>query len=61
MTMFSAKIWQDGIEVASVSGSNPAAVEQELLHYIVQYQQDGDVEIRRNLALRRWVNNEQPW
>jgi hypothetical protein len=45
------KIWQDGILVARVLGTNLDQVKYEVRHYVGQYIQDGMVEVRgRNIA-----------
>lgn len=51
MRRYHAAIWEDGIAVASVSGSDPEAVRREVLHYAAVYAQDGPVQIKsRNYA-----------
>lgn len=39
-------IWQDGIEVAAVSGNNFSRVYTDAMHYVLVYAQDGPVELK---------------
>jgi len=48
-----AKLYQDGIDVAGVSGPDKASVEREIQHYAAVYGQDGPVKIRRGSATLR--------
>lgn len=43
---YSFELEQDGIVVASVSGSDLEAVRREIWHYAMVYGQDGPVSIR---------------
>jgi hypothetical protein len=59
---YEAELIQDGIAVASVTGADIASVHREIMHYWMQYQQDGPTEIRwKNMghddfeALRRHI------
>jgi hypothetical protein len=48
-----AKLYQDGIDVAGVTGPDKQAVEREIQHYAAVYSQDGPVKIRRGSATLR--------
>jgi hypothetical protein len=45
-------LWQDGIEVASVTAQTAEDADREIAHYAMVYGQDGPVEIR-NPAVRQ--------
>lgn len=51
MRQYSAKLIQDGIEVAGVSGPDKEAVQREIVHYAMMYGQDGPVTIKENFHL----------
>lgn len=46
MSEYRISIWQDGIEVASVHGSDLDRVHAEAMHYAFVYAQDGPIEVR---------------
>jgi len=46
MAEYSLSIWQDGMEVAAVSGPDLDRVHAEAMHYAFVYGQDGPTEIR---------------
>lgn len=46
MAHYKLGIWQDGIEVAGVSGSDFERVYREAMHYQMVYSQDGPTEMR---------------
>lgn len=48
MKEYSAKLIQEGIEVAGVSGTDKEAVLREIFHYALIYEQDGPVTIEAN-------------
>jgi hypothetical protein len=56
MAKYKAGVWQGNIEVAITEGNDPIAVEREITHYAMMYSQDGEVVVRRNRALARWIN-----
>ena len=49
-----AILYQDGIDVASVTGPSKESVDREINHYAMVYSQDGPVK-KRAVGLRRWV------
>ncbi len=51
MKEYEAEVIQDGIAVASVVGADLPTVHREIMHYWMQYQQDGPAKIR-------WKNME---
>lgn len=46
-TIYKGEVWQGGMRVAAVEGSNYANVNRETAHYAATYAQDGEVEVRR--------------
>lgn len=48
MKQYSAKLIQEGIEVAGVSGPDKEVVLREIFHYALIYEQDGPVIIEAN-------------
>jgi hypothetical protein len=46
MAEWRARLWQDGMVVAAVSGPDGQRVEREILHYAVQYEKDGPVRVK---------------
>lgn len=45
-TRYRFQVWQDGMIVASGSGTDPAAVRREANHYAMMYGQGGPVKVR---------------
>jgi hypothetical protein len=45
MTEWRARLWQDGIVVAAVSGPDGERVQREIRHYAAQYAQEGPVRV----------------
>ena len=43
---YRSSVWQDGIEVAAVTGADHDRVRGEITHYAMVYAQDGPVTIR---------------
>lgn len=48
-----AKLYQGGIDVASVTGPDKETVDREINHYALVYSHDGPVKIRRGSATLR--------
>lgn len=52
MKQYNASLFQNGLQVAGVSGPNKESVQREIAHYALLYGQDGPVEIKANFNVK---------